>query len=114
VCEVDLQPGGIWRYCMTGPNGEQAWGKAIYDEIVAPERLAYTDSFADADGNVNPDLPTMRVTVNFFDEGKGRTTKIVSHTLYASAAELQKVLDMGMAEGVRETWDYLDEMLSKV
>src|SRR3982750_3642882 len=53
VCEVDLRPGGVWRYCMRGPKGEESWGRATYREIVEPERLVYTDSFSDAAGNVN-------------------------------------------------------------
>lgn len=111
LCKIDLRPGGIWHYCMTGPNGEQAWGKAVYQEIVAPERLVYTDSFSDADGNVNADLPTMQTTVTFTDEsGK---TKLVSRSIYPTAADVKKVLDMGMAEGLTEALSNLDALLAK-
>lgn len=110
ICNVDLRPGGVWHYCMTGPNGEQAWGKAIYDEVVAPERLVYTDGFSDAEGNINQDMPVSRATVTF--TAQGNTTKVVSSVVYPTAADVRKVLDMGMAEGVADTYDNLDQLLA--
>jgi uncharacterized protein YndB with AHSA1/START domain len=37
---------------MRGPEGEESCGKAVYREIVEPERIVYTDAFVDAEGNV--------------------------------------------------------------
>lgn len=44
-------------------------------------------------------------------EGK---TKLVSHTKYESAEALKTVLDMGMEQGISETWDRLAEHLQSV
>jgi uncharacterized protein YndB with AHSA1/START domain len=111
VCKIDFRPGGVWHYCMKGPGGEEAWGKAIYREIVAPERIVYTDMFSDAAGNVAEGMPEMVTTVTFTEHG-GRT-KLISRTQFASAADLQATLDMGMAEGAAESWDRLAELLIK-
>jgi uncharacterized protein YndB with AHSA1/START domain len=55
-------------------------------------------------------MPEMVITVEFSDhEGK---TKVTSRTLFASAAERDSVLDMGVIEGLTETWDRLAEYLA--
>ena len=111
VCEIDFRPGGTWLYCMRGPAGEESWGKAVYREIVMPERIVYVDAFADADGNVVEGMPQMLITVEFTElNGK---TKITSRTEFASVAELEATLAMGVVEGATETWDRLEEYLAK-
>lgn len=112
VCDVDFRPGGTWRYCMKGPKGEESWGKAIYHEIVPPERIVFTDYFADADGNVNEKAPSARITVEF-TEHAGRTT-LRTRSEYPSSADLDTVMKMGMAEGVTESWDTLEDLLASL
>ena len=109
-CEMEFEPGGVWRYCMRGPAGEEAWGKAIYREIVSPQRIVYADIFTDAAGEEVPGMPQSVVTVEFAEaDGK---TRLTSRAVFASAAELASVLEMGMVEGMTETWDRLEEYLS--
>lgn len=55
-CAVDLRPGGVFLYCMQSPEGRDIWGRGVYRDIVVPERIVYSDTFADADGN--PVSPT--------------------------------------------------------
>jgi uncharacterized protein YndB with AHSA1/START domain len=109
--KMDFREGGRWHYCMTGPNKEEAWGVMVYDQIDAPERIVYTDHFSDKDGNFNTDMPSTTVTLTF-EELEGGRTKLISHTTYAPD-ELQKVLDMGMEPGIKETFDKLDEYLER-
>lgn len=111
VCEIDFRPGGVWLYCMGGPDGEQSCGKAVYQEIIAPERIVYTDAFADADGNVLEGMPEMLITVEFAEhEGK---TKLTNRARFASAADLEATLGMGMVEGLTETLDRLEAYLAQ-
>lgn len=110
VSKMDFRPGGTWHYCMRGPDGEESWGKAVYREIIAPERIVYTDFFSNEEGTPAEGMPELLVTMTFTEhDGK---TKLTSRTQFASAAELQATLDMGMAEGLSETWDRLDEFLA--
>ena len=51
VGSFDLRPGGVFHYSQRAPNGAELWGKFVYHEVVAPERLVFTSSFADPDGN---------------------------------------------------------------
>lgn len=112
VCNVDFRPGGIWHYCMRGPDGEDAWGRAVYREIVAPERVVYVDSFSNAEGEMVPGMPEMVITMTF-TEHDGKTT-LTSHAQFASDADLETVLAMGMVQGLTETWDRLEAHLAHV
>jgi len=110
-CTMDFRVGGVWHYCLRGPNeGDMSWGRAVYDEIVEAERLAYTDSFSDEEGNVNEAMPQTRTTVTFANAG-GRT-RLTMVARYDSPEALQTVLDMGMDAGITETLDRLDEHLA--
>ena len=112
VCKLDFRPGGIWHYCMRGPEGEESWGKAIYREIVEPERIVYLDTFADEAGNPVEGMPEMVITVTFSEhDGK---TKLTAQAQFASAADLERTLAMGMVEGLTETWDRLEEYLANI
>jgi uncharacterized protein YndB with AHSA1/START domain len=47
VATLDLRPGGVFHYGLRSPNGHDMWGKFVYREIVAPERIVFVVSFAD-------------------------------------------------------------------
>jgi len=52
VAKLDLRPGGVFHYGMRSPTGHEMWGRFVYREVVAPERLVFVVSFSDADGGV--------------------------------------------------------------
>jgi uncharacterized protein YndB with AHSA1/START domain len=111
VYKMEVKPGGTWHYCMRGPDGKESWGKAVYHEVKAPERLKYTDAFADAEGNVVKGMPETIVTMNFVDfEGK---TRLTSRVEFASTADMENVLAMGMVQGIDETWNRLATYLNE-
>lgn len=79
--QIDLRPGGRFVWVMRDPDGKDYYTVGEYREIDPPNRLVYTDSFGDAEGNVvsptvygmGDDFPvTTIVTVTFEDLG-GRT-----------------------------------------
>ncbi|MGO4272627.1 SRPBCC domain-containing protein [Paenibacillus sp. TAF58] len=119
VCNVDFRPGGIWHYCMKciDPNhgdfyGYESWGKAIYGEIVEAEKIVYVDYFSDAEGNETQGMPSSQVSMTFVEhEGK---TKLISRAIYESAEALKTVMEMGMEQGITETWDRLSEHLQAI
>ncbi len=85
--KVDLRVGGKYLNSMRGPDGKDIWSTGTYKEIVEPNRLVMTDSFADEQGNVVPasyygmaaDLPMeMEVEVTFEDIG-GKTRMTLEH-----------------------------------
>jgi uncharacterized protein YndB with AHSA1/START domain len=119
VCTVDFRPGGIWHYCMKCIDknqgdfyGYESWGKAVYREIIEGEKISYVDYFSDAEGNEAEGMPSSQITMTFVEyEGK---TKLVSRAQYASAEALKAVLEMGMEQGITETWDRLAEHLQTI
>ncbi|MBI4275605.1 MAG: SRPBCC domain-containing protein, partial [Rhizobiales bacterium] len=44
VVKLDVRPGGIFHYAMQFKPGHDMWGRFIYREIAAPERLIYISS----------------------------------------------------------------------
>ncbi|MBD2846295.1 SRPBCC domain-containing protein [Paenibacillus sp. IB182496] len=119
ACHVDFRPGGVWHYCMKCMDenqgdfyGMESWGKGVYQEIDAPAAFSYIDYFSDADGNESQELPATHVAMSFVDEaGK---TKLISISRYESEEALKTVLEMGMEQGIKETWDRLGEHLDSV
>jgi uncharacterized protein YndB with AHSA1/START domain len=86
---LDLRVGGRYHNCMRSPEGKDYWSAGTFREIVPNERLVYTDSFADADGNIVPgsyygmgdDFPLeMLVTLTFTDLPNGRTRLTLRHS----------------------------------
>ncbi len=82
--KVDLHVGGKYLNCMKGPDGKEYWSTGIYKEIIEPNRIIMTDSFADEHGNAVPatyygmgaEIPIeLEVEVTFEDiDGKTRMT----------------------------------------
>ena len=60
AAKMDFRPGGFYHYGMRTPNGQEMWGKWVFREIVAPERIVLVNSFSDAAGNLtrHPMAPT--------------------------------------------------------
>jgi len=108
VCEVDFRPGGEWFYCMQGPD-MLSCGKAVYTEIVKPERFGYKDMFVDADGSLLEGMPVAESTARFIE--RGGATLVTNSTTYATKAERDKVIEMGVEEGIDQTLDRLEAYL---
>ena len=82
VHKLELRPGGTFLYSQRTPDGREMWGKWVYREIVAPERLVFVSSFTDEKGNLtrNPLSRTGRSKCwapSTFTERSGRTTMAV-------------------------------------
>ena len=94
-CTVDLRLGGVFHYCMRSPNGQDIWGKGVYREISAPERIVYVDSFSDPEGNtvlpthygLSPSHPTETVVTVTFAEHEGGTELTLRHAIPKATLE---------------------------
>lgn len=112
-CEMDFREGGEWLYCLRGPNkGDEAWGKAIYDEIDKPQKIVYRDYFTDNEGNINEEMPGSKTVLEFFEHNG--VTRQVSTTEYESPESLKTVLDMGMIDGMNSSMERLDKYLESI
>jgi uncharacterized protein YndB with AHSA1/START domain len=109
VCEIDLRPGGAWRYVLRGPDGEEMGMKGVYREIAAPERLVSTEAY---------DIPGMgwtpeSVVTTTLEERDGQTT-LTSRILYQSVEHRDGHVGSGMEAGAAETFDRLAELLGSM
>jgi uncharacterized protein YndB with AHSA1/START domain len=108
----DLAPGGRAEYHMTGPEGDQPRGYWEVLEADPPRRIAFRDGFANDDGTPNPDLPTSMARVRIEELGAGRTRMSIEST-FASAEAMERVLAMGMEEGLTQAVGQIDAILAE-
>lgn len=121
VGSLDLRPGGVFHYSQRAPGGAELWGKFVYHEVVAPERLVFTSSFADADGNTvrNPwsqEWPLEILNILTLTEENGRTTLTLrGGPLDASPAELAtfEAARSSVQQGLGGTLDQLAAYLAE-
>jgi len=106
---MEFKEGGYWHYAMVMPDGQEFWSRQDYQTINPIDGYVALDAFSDETGAVNPDLPRARWDVGFTDlQARTLVTTIV---LYKSAEDVQKVIDMGLKDGLASTLERLDELL---
>jgi uncharacterized protein YndB with AHSA1/START domain len=105
VCEIDLRPGGAWRFVSRHPNGEAAF-HGEYQEITPPSRLVFTEIFEDF-----PDAVSV-VTTELADEG-GKT-RMTATVRYPSKDVLDMVIASGMSTGAGISYDRLEDLVAEL
>ena len=100
-CEIDLRPGGAWRFVGRAPRGEYAF-YGVYREIQPPTRIVFTEIFEPF-----PDAESV-VTGEFTEEG-GKTRLTVT-VIYPSQEVRDMVLNTGMAKGAAISYDHLERV----
>jgi uncharacterized protein YndB with AHSA1/START domain len=101
VHEFDVRPGGKWRISHSdGTRTVEFFGE--YREVVKPSRLARTFCFGD--------FPPIEEIYEFRDEG-GKT-KLVCTQRYTNMTGRDMMAKVGAAEGGRESFERLDELLA--
>ena len=88
VAEMDVRVGGKRLICMESPDGSmKMWTTGEYTEIVPNERIVYTESMADENGNVvsssaqgtKDGPPATTEVIVVLEELDGRTRMIMTH-----------------------------------
>ena len=112
VTDHDLSGGGLVRYYMNSPQGEKFGGGWRVLRVESPRLLEFEDYFADDAGDQNADLPVSRSTVTIELTSNGRTRMTIT-ARYESAAAMEKVLEMGMEEGITLALGQIDAVLAE-
>lgn len=107
---MDFREGGRWHYSMVGPDGEEHWSLVQYRSIQPQKQFTGRDAFADADGNVNTDMPRSDWQVTFTD--KGEKTLVESRITFDDLSQLENLLQMGFQDGLTTAMNGLDELLA--
>ena len=102
TCQVDLRPGGSYRYVYAGPEGAGFQFSGAYREVQPPERLVNTEMLDDG--------PTETLNTLTLAEENGHTILRVVVD-YPSREVREEIIATGMLEGWAESYDVLDTYL---
>ena len=121
TCKVDLRPGGTFLYGMKAAGGGDMWGKFVYREIKAPEKLVFVVSFSDAQGGVtrhpgSPGWPQYILSTVAFSAVGTKTKVSISWIPHEATEAERKAFEEGRAsmnQGWTGTLDQLEAYLTK-
>lgn len=120
VIKLDVKPGGIFHFGMTAPDGNKMYGKFVYYEIVSPEKLVFTNSFADAEGNTiapgfSEDFPLEVMNTLTLTEENGKTALTLQggpHNAGPAQHAFFKAMHESMQQGFGGTFKQLEDYLA--
>lgn len=105
VSEMEVRPGGSLRMTWRGVDGAESPVRLTYREVVAPERLVYSD-YWEMEGATHEAL----VTVTFAEQdGK---TLLTIRTRFESAEMRNGVVELGFEGGWVEFLNRMEEHLA--
>jgi len=108
VCEIDARVGGAIRIHMRSPDGTIYPMQGEIREIVAPERLVFSNIAVDDAGN---HIIEGLTTVTFAEDG-GKT-RLTLHTRGAAVVERAVAYLQGMEHGWTQSLDKLAAQLAR-
>jgi len=124
AANMDLRPGGSYHYGLDMPNGQTMWGKFVYREIVAPERLNFINFFSDEKGGVTrhplaPNWPLEMLSTFTLEKTNGKTRFTVRWSPHNATKEERETFDspemrIGMSNGWTGTLDQLEAYLKSL
>lgn len=124
VARLELEPGGMFLYKMSAPQGEM-WGKFVYRDIKPESKLVYVSSFSNEKGEIIrapfPEIgetwPREVENTITLEERNGRTQLTLrSNPLTDDDAEWGTFTGMipSMNQGFGGTFDQLDAHLENL
>lgn len=108
--KMDFREGGQWVYAMVGPEGQEHWAVVDYTSIQPRKKFTGRDAFADAEGNINKELPQATWEIKFTDNGN--STLVECLVTYDDLAQLETIIKMGFKEGMEVAMQGLEDLLS--
>lgn len=125
VPRLELRPGGMFLYAMQYKTGApEMWGRFVYREVVAPERLVYVSSFSNAAGEITrAPFPQLGDTwplevlniLTLAEQGDATALTLRGRPIGATEAELRTFAGMhdSMRQGFGGTFEVLEAHLQK-
>ena len=114
--KIDFRPGGLFHYCIRTPDGKDMWGKFVYREIVAPERIVLVSSFSDENGGItrhpwSATWPLEMLTTTTLIEEAGKT-KLTIRWAPLNATETERATFDAARAGMQQGWGGTLEQLT--
>lgn len=105
VCEIDLRPGGKWRFVNRHPQGEAVF-YGEYREINPPGRVVFTEIF-------EPFPESVSVVTALLTEEGGKT-RLTATVRYPSREVRDMVMGTGMSHGAGISYDRLEDLVAEL
>ncbi len=105
VCEIDLRPGGAYRYVWRGPDGMEMGMGGIFKEIQPNSRIVATEQFDQAWYPGGEAIQTLTLV-----EHEG-VTMLTLNVRYATTEARDVALKSPMDQGVGIGFDTLERLL---
>ena len=105
VDTMDVRVGGKWRFVNRGADGGEHWFNGEYREIVPNEKVVQTFEYEPMAGHISVDTMTL-------EDLPGGRTLVRVRSAFASKEDADGMLQSGMEEGARETYDRLAEIIA--
>lgn len=118
---ADVRTGGLLHWRMESAEGMTMWGRAVYREVIRPERLVYVQSFSDESGGIarapffDGRWPLeMLTTVVFAEDGDGTRVTLTWSPIDAADDERANFISNipSMHGGWGGSFDRLDAFLA--
>jgi uncharacterized protein YndB with AHSA1/START domain len=105
VDQMDVRPGGAWRFVARDSDGSETAFRGTYREVTPPERIVQTFEWEGMPGHVLVETATF--------EDLGGRTRVRTNSLFHTSEERDGMLESGMERGLTETHDRLAELLAQ-
>ena len=105
TADADLRVGGAWRFVHRAPDGTDHVFSGVIREFLPPERVIRTNNYENIPGAES--LETMTL------EEHGQTTMVNIRVLFKSREQRDGYVASGAEGGMRESYQRLDEYLTK-
>jgi uncharacterized protein YndB with AHSA1/START domain len=106
VERFEPRDGGTWRYLHSDDAGNTYGFHGVFHGEPSPDGIVQTFEFEGAPGNVQMDTVT-------FEEHDGGTT-VRTNTVFQSVEARDAMYQSGMADGMSQGYDRLEELLAKL
>jgi len=106
VDQMDVRPGGSWRFVFREEDGSEMGFRGTYREVTPPERIVQTFEWEGMPGHVSVETAVF--------EDLGDRTKVTTTSVFHTTEERDGMLNSGMEGGMNETYQRLDELLERL
>ncbi len=106
IDRFDARDGGSYRYVHADDAGNAFGFHGVFHGEPSPDGFVQTFEFEGAPGNVSMDTLTL-------EERDGKTT-VRTNSVFQSVEARDAMVQSGMAEGMNDGYDRLEELLAKL
>lgn len=120
IANHEFRPGGFFHYAMQYSTGAAMWGRFLYRDIAAPERMVWLTSFSNPGCGItrapfHSSIPLEIQNVMTLAEQNGKTTLVLRATPFGASEEEREFFAgffASLNQGFSGTFDQLEAYLA--